>query len=263
MVSSVVCAALAILSTAARVAADPPLLPSRSFGATVVAPLGETSAQQMQALEEWSKAFEKWQNWFARWRNQSEPGWFASRGRLEKPAPPQWLPAACASLVEDSGPLVRGCQLWDAWRRDEDGHSFAARQEAEARADRELPHKTIWWERVHLDALWPLTQVGSGVYGVAGVHTTLSLTKRAQIFLLPGVLMMRVPALSGGGAWTTATDWGFSYRLGDFRMPGFGTPCALHLNIARVWLLGAGELPLSGQLYVAGFSLTFRNGNRR
>ena len=264
MVSRAVYAALVIVCTAAGAAAqaEPPPLPSRSLTAPIVAPLGETPAQQMQALEEWTQAFEKWQNWFARWHNQSEPGWFAAKGRLQKPTPPQWLPAACESPVDDSGPLARGCQLWDAWRRDEGGQSFSTQQVAQARANREVPHKTIWWEHIHLDALWPITQVGSGAFGVAGAHTTLSLTKRAEVFLTPGVLMMRVPALTGGSTWTAATDWGFSYRLGDFRMPGFGTPSTLHLNMARVWLLGQNELPLSGQLYVAGLSLTFRSGSR-
>ena len=266
MVSRAVYAALAVVSVStvsAAAQADRPLLPSRSITAPLVAPLAETPAQQMQALETWIKDFEKWQNWFARWRNQSEPGWFAARGRLEKPSPPAWLPTACASLVEDAGPLADGCRLWEAWRRDDYGADVMAQQIAASRTGHESPHKTLWWERIHMDALWPITQAGSGAYGVAGVHTALGLTKRVQVFLTPGVLMMRVPAASGGDTWTAATDWGFSYRLFNFRMPVAGRASTLHLNIARVWLLGTSELPLPGQLYVAGFSVTFRSGTPR
>jgi hypothetical protein len=164
--------------------------------------------------------------------------------------------------MDDAGPLVEGCRLFDAWKRDDYGADLLVQQIAQSRATREVPRKTIWWEHIHLDALWPITQAGSGGFGVAGAHTTLSLTKRAEVFLTPGVLMMRVPALTGGSTWTAAADWGFSYRLGDFRMPGFGTPSTLHLNLARVWFFGQNELPLSGQLYVAGLSLTFRSESR-
>jgi hypothetical protein len=103
-----------------------------------------------------------------------------------------------------------------------------------------------------------MTQVGSNAFGVVGVHTTLPVTKRMQVFLTPGAIVMRLPALTGGETWSAATDWGFSYRLFDFRMPAVGRPSTLHFNMARVWVLGTSTVPLTRQLYVAGFSVTFK-----
>ena len=261
LVSRAVLAVLAAVCTAASAAAqaDPPLLPSRSITAPLLAPLSDSPAQQLLALQKWTTDYENWRIWYARWRNTREPGWMASRGRRPRPDPPPWLPAACASLVEDSGPLVDGCREWELWRRDDFGADTMAQQVAQARADHESPRTSVWWEHIHLDAFWPMTQVGSNAFGVAGVHTTLPLTKRMQVFLTPGAILMRLPAISGGGTWSAATDWGFSYRLFDFRMPAVGRPSTLHFNMARVWVLGGGGVPMPGELYLAGFSVTFKS----
>jgi hypothetical protein len=42
-------------------------------------------------------------------------------------------------------------------------------------------------------------------------------------------------------------------------MPATRRPVTLHLNIARVWLFGQREdVPGQSDMYLAGFSLTFR-----
>src|SRR6185436_9049589 len=131
-------------------------------------------------------------------------------------------------------------------------------QAAQARARQESHERTIWWERVHLDGFWPMTQTGSNAYGVAGLHATLNLTKRIQVFAAPGAILMRMPSMDGGRAWNAATDWGFSYSLFDFQFPGVDRPSTLHLNVARVWMLGGNGVPMPGELYLAGFSVTFK-----
>ena len=73
-------------------------------------------------------------------------------------------------------------------------------------------------------------------------------------------MLMRVPGPTGVDQWKPATDWGLSFRLADFTIPATRRPATLHMNLARVWLLGSME-DVSGtqsNMYLAGFSLTFR-----
>ena len=90
-----------------------------------------------------------------------------------------------------------------------------------------------------------------------GLHSTIDLTGRVELFLAPGAILMRVPGPSGP-EWKPATDWGLSYRVTDFTMPGARRPVTLHLNMARVWLFGQREDVPQSDMYIAGFSLTFR-----
>jgi hypothetical protein len=155
--------------------------------------------------------------------------------------------------------MAAGCRAWREWVRADYATELVAQRLVQTRATSEAPRKTVWWEHIHLDALWPVTQVGSNAFGVCGVHATLNLTQRAQIFIAPGAILMRLPALEGGQTWTPAADWGFSYRLFDLRLPAMQRASTLHLNIARVWILGMSRVPMAGELYLAGFSLTFKS----
>jgi hypothetical protein len=85
----------------------------------------------------------------------------------------------------------------------------------------------------------------------------MQLTSRVGVFLTPGAILMRVPS-GGGSAWSPATDWGFSYRMFDLRLPGLKRRSSAHFNMARVWMLGNSVQPIHGALYLAGFSLTFK-----
>jgi hypothetical protein len=116
----------------------------------------------------------------------------------------------------------------------------------------------VWWQQIHLDALWPMAQGGPGGFGLCGIHATVNLTERVQVFLGPGVILLRLPTADGSQTWSTGADWGFSYRLGDFNLPGANRPVRLHVNLARVWVLGSAPLPVPAELYLAGFSLSFR-----
>lgn len=226
-------------------------LPAHTFRA-------ESPSQQITALQRWTRDYDEWKAWFVKWGGRLEPGWFSAKQRREPPVPPPWLPDACLSLVADSGPLADACRAWRDWLSDRDGSGIVAQQAARARAKQEAPEKTIWWEHVHVDALWPMTQSGSNAYGVAGMHTTLHVTKRLQVFVAPGAILMRLPAVNGGRAWSAATDWGFSWSLFDFRMPGLERASTVHLNFARVWVLGGSAVVMPGELYLAGFSVTFK-----
>jgi len=218
------------------------------------------SAEQMTAVERWMREYTSWRAWSAQWLNKREPSLFGTRERRRRPDPPGALFAACPVSVEETGVLADACRMLDEWRHDDLATEIISQQMASARKRKEADQKTVWWQHVHLDALWPMTQGTSGMFGVLGLHTTIDLTGRIELFLAPGAIVMRVPGPSGNGEWKPATDWGFSYRLADFTMPRMHRPATLHVNLAKVWFLGGSDsVPgVSNDLYLAGFSLTFR-----
>jgi hypothetical protein len=254
-----VAVALAVsLAVPAAAQADLQSLPSRTLTLPAQTFPADSPAQQLFALQTWTREYDDWKAWFVKWRGRVQPGWFSAKPRREAPVPPAWLPDACTSLIVDSGPLADACRAWRESLHDFDGTGLVAQQSAQARAKQEAPQKTVWWEHVHVDALWPMTQTGSSAFGVAGMHTTMNVTKRLQIFVAPGAILMRLPDVNGGRTWSAATDWGFSWNLFDFRMPGLDRASTVHVNFARVWVLGNSGVTMPGELYLAGFSITFK-----
>jgi hypothetical protein len=247
---------LGIAASAAAQSASP--LSSRPLAGGAHAVMAESPAQQLAALQAWTRDYAAWKAWFAQWRSRPEPGYFSTHPRHVQPAPPAWLAEMCDGRSLDVGPLTEACRAFDDWRAGDPATELVTQQLAQARSRQEAPGKTLWWERIHADALWPMTQTGSSTLGVAGMHATAHLTKRLQVFLAPGVIMMRLPAIQGGMTWSAATDWGFSLRLFDFRMPAANRASTIHFNMVRVWALGAPSLQAAGEMYLAGFSLTFK-----
>ena len=220
----------------------------------------EPTPEQLSGIERWTRDYTAWKAWFAEWRNKREPSLLGTRDRRQRPDPPVTLVAACPVSVEETGVLANACSLLEEWQRNDLATEIISQQIASARKQKEDDHKTVWWQHVHLDALWPMTQGPSGVFGVLGLHTTIDLTGRIELFMAPGAILMRVPGPSGNGEWKPATDWGFSYRLADFTMPRMHRPATLHVNLARVWFLASDEnVPgVQNDMYLAGFSLTFK-----
>jgi hypothetical protein len=232
------------------------LRPSVAAWPTTIEPSGE----QLAGIERWSRDYIAWKAWFGEWRNKREPSLFGTHSRRQRPDPPVEAFFACPLPSDDVGPLAQSCRLLDEWLRNDVAAEIITQQAAATRTRKENESKTIWWQHVHLDALWPMTQGTSGMYGVLGLHTTIDLTGRIELFLAPGAILMRVPGPSGNGEWKPATDWGFTYRLADFTMPRMRRPATLHVNLAKVWLFGGTENAAAAQndMYLAGFSLTFR-----
>lgn len=251
-----VCVGLALTESAAAQSSPlTPVAPVVQWPTTI-----DPTAEQLSGIERWTHDYLAWKAWFAEWRNKREPSLFGTRDRRQRPEPPVTLLAACPVSVEETGPLATACALLEEWSRNDVVTEIISQQIASARAQKENDQKTVWWQHVHLDALWPMTQGTTGVLGVLGLHTTIDLTGRIELFLAPGAILMRVPSPSGNGQWKPATDWGFSYRLANFTMPRTRRPATLHLNLARVWFIGGSEtIPgVHNDMYLAGFSLTFK-----
>jgi hypothetical protein len=210
---------------------------------------------------EWIKDFTEWKEWSEHWANAEEPGYFGSRTRRPKPDPPVWLPALCDELIDAAGTLQEACDLLVTWR-DDYGTSVLRQQRATARAQGEAVTKTVWWEHIHVDGLWPMTQWGASVYGVIGVHATVGIAHRFQIFVAPGAILMNLPTDHGTREWQTATDFGFSYRLGSFQFPGAPWRSGLHMNFAKAWIMGGPQGFARTSVNLAGFSFTFDKANK-
>lgn len=241
---------------------SPALIPSRALPVDTFAFPPEVAdrqaAQRAADLEQWIVEYTEWLTWSQEWRNRRQPGWFTSyRERPEMPEPPGWLPERCESAVDDADPLMRACMLLEQTTAE-----YASVQvmpdAAIAAAAPEATNKTIWWEHVHIDALWPAMQLQGSVFGVIGVHTTTTVKGRLEVFLAPGAMLLSLPARDGTRTWKFAANYGVGFRLAEFRFPG-NRQAVLHLNLARAWLLSDIKDVVSRRSTdFAGFSMTFK-----
>jgi hypothetical protein len=267
---SVVITVVASLSAAAnpspaQTSDGPAALPATPIplaGQTVVPPAspatGDPSelARRTALAQQWARDYTEWKEWQEQWQGRLEPGLFGTRQRRIKPDPPVWLLDECRDLIEVDGALADPCRLLAAWQED-----YAAAQVRERilteRIAREAPTKTTWWRHVHIDALW-LTPGMSASYGVVGVHATLKVVGRWQIFVAPGAILVNVPTGERTREWRPATDLGISYRLVDLRLPGSQRQGTLHLNFARAWIMGGSQSFVNSSVDLVGLSLTFK-----
>jgi hypothetical protein len=209
-------------------------------------------------LQHWIKAFTEWQEWWAKWANRPEPGMLtSSRPRRTKPAPPEWLASECAEVFDPADRLEAACELLEQWRED----NLTARTRAltgTVSQNTETAPKTKWWEHLHVDLLWPATEVRNSVYGVIGMHTAMTVKGRVQLFLAPGVMLLNLPAIDGSRVWKVAANYGIGYRLFDFTFPG-DRRASLHVNIAKSYLLlEPRDAVVSRSVDFAGFSISFK-----
>jgi len=209
-------------------------------------------AERAAALQNWVGEFTAWKKWDETWRGRPEPGWVGSRARRQKPDPPAWLADECVDVV-DGDALAESCLLLAEWQDDYVTEQVRARIRA-SRIERQ--ESTKWWNSVHLDALW-LTPTAAASYGVIGIHATLKVAGRWQVFVAPGAILLNVPVSGGSRAWTPATDLGFSYRLTEVRLTGTRRG-VLHVNIAKAWILGDSTATISRTVDLVGLSLTMK-----
>ena len=211
--------------------------------------------QRMAALQQWVRAYTAWKEWDEQWHDKQEPGWFGPRQRRAKPDPPVWLFSECRGLADVEDPRADACRLLAAWQDDYATAQLRAKLISE-RSAQEAPTHTTWWNHIHIDALW-MSPNGSLSYGVVGVHATLKVVGRWQMFVAPGAILLNIPTPDGAREWRPATDLGLSYRLMEVGLPG-GRQGTLHLNMAKAWLLGSSESFINSSVDLAGLSMTFK-----
>lgn len=210
-------------------------------------------------LQRWVTEFTAWEKWWREWANRPQPGLVtSSRAREVKPDPPSWLAAECEEVFDPSDSRAEACNLLEDWRTD-NALLLTRVSRRSSTQTAEAGPKTIWWEHVHVDLLWPATELRPSIFGVVGMHTSMTVKGRAQIFLAPGLMLMNVPAFDGTRVWKIATNYGIGYRLFDFTFPGYQRRASLHVNFAKSWLISdAADLLTSRTTDFAGFSITFK-----
>jgi hypothetical protein len=209
------------------------------------------SADQVQEAVAWARDFDAWQKWAERWFNRRQPGLLSSSvERSKRPDPPVWLADICELLADDDR-LAHACELVNQWRQDP-LKPKNLQTVAMAGLQKEEPTKSVWWKHLHVDGLWSTTQTNTSVFALFGMHATIDVYGRAQIFVAPGILLMTVPSIYGNRELRPATDWGMTYRLFDM---GRST---VHFNLVRAWVLASQASLLDTNMTLAGFSLSFR-----
>jgi hypothetical protein len=218
------------------------------------APTVPDGAKRRDELKKWVDEFSEWKQWAGRWRNRREPGLLSgSRERRPRPDPPDWLFDHCGSGIDGSDESEEACTLLAEWSAP-NAIVQAATTRATATQASEDSDNTTWWEHLHLDGGWPAMQ--ANIYGVIGVHATTHVKGRFEIFLAPGAMLVRVPTKGGGHAWKVATNYGITYRLTGFALPG-GRRALLHVNLAKAWLFAMGDIPTDSTDFI-GLSMTFK-----
>jgi len=214
--------------------------------------------QRLRDLKQWIDDFEKWKQWNEQWRNTRQQGWLKTRARRERPNPPPWLADDCRGVfMDDSGILPSSCRLLAQWN-DDDAVVRLRGQTAAARTQHEAPTKTVWWEHVHLDGLWPMAQTGNSAFGVLGVHATVDIAGRFQVFVAPGAILLSLPNGHDSRELRPAMDWGIAYRCFDFTFPGIERRASLHINLARAWVMTGPTNIVKASVDLVGFSVTFK-----
>jgi hypothetical protein len=239
------------------------ILPSRVIGTGVVELVALDAAsweRQLAETQRWIAAYEKWRKSEEDWQKGRQQGWLFSRERepRTRPDPPPWLASECADVVfQNDEVMSEACRLWAEF--DDDASVVQSRRNAAAaRAQKEAPTKTVWWEHLHIDAGWPMTEWRGSVFGVLGIHATVEVAGRFQVFVAPGAIMLNLPTDNGSREWRPATDWGIAYRCFDFTFPGTGRRASLHVNLARAWLMGGPANAFKSSVDLAGFSVTLK-----
>lgn len=218
---------------------------------TVVEPDGVKERE----MERWVHEYKAWQAWGEQWFNRPQwvlhpfpyPFWKDSPSLFSyvasprvKPDPPMWLDATCvqwASSAAPSDPLAEGCRLLTDWKDDYPTRQIRA-QISLSRAREDKPSRTALYEHIHFASLWttPQTQAAPGALGLAGVHATIDIQGRWEVYAFPGVMALSVPNRQGERIISIGYDWGLAIRLFDFRIPYLDFPARAHLNVVEVWV---------------------------
>ncbi len=219
------------------------------YEVSIPAPLEYSQTQ----LRDWEQEYSAWLKWFQLYGNRIEYGWFSPRSRRPLPSnPPVWLADVC--VLEENFQTTT-CQLYQSWK--DDFASQRLRQKyAYEKIQKEKPVNTKFWEHIHLDGLWVMTQTNTSTYGLVGAHVAGNMA-RFEFFMAPGVMLVSSPGMAGSQQMQVAYDYGFGFKLFDFRSPVANKTATLHFDFVRVWLnVGAG---FEQVVNLAGFSLTLGN----
>jgi hypothetical protein len=208
-----------------------------------------------EALRTWIRDYTAWQEWAEKYLNRRQwaahpfpyPFWKENPDlfsyvvpRRAEPEPPSGLGAACAGRAGSSAArdtLAQSCALLTVWQDDYSTQRIRWAV-ATTRAQKDDTSRSRFFEHIHFASLWTNLQTAPGgrAYGLAGVHATIDVKGRWQIYALPGIIAVSLPNLQGRRTVTVGYDWGFAVRLFNSRVPYLDLPVKVHLNLVQVWM---------------------------
>jgi hypothetical protein len=212
--------------------------------------------QRYLELVQWLDAYHKWEAWTQKWANRVA---FNAAGGLiknrpERPLPPEWLSEDCRSHLSTDGKLGEACRILEQWDLIVSGKTIAAAPKSD------VPAKSSFLQRIHLSGGWVPAQLPAPkVYLVAGMQVGIIELGRVTLPSV-GAGIIAMSDGTGGYEWKPATVIGVGYRLASFPFPWIKRESHLHINVARVTIHGASNIPLAGldpSQNLVGFSLTF------
>jgi hypothetical protein len=213
----------------------------------------------------WVEQAQEWFAWAQVWYNRVQPGSFGGvRDRKPRPPAPSWLPEYCTSRTSEDHPdeiFVKACELNAQITDFVNGHPVRRQTTITRAAEEQDKSRTRFPERLHLDAMWTVTQFGGSTpIGLIGAHLALFELGRVALYGPPGFLLVLWPE-GNERTLKPAYSWGVSIRLTDFDVFGTDKRAVLHLNLSKVWVQGVGSLPSSTgtSMDMAGFSMTWKN----
>jgi hypothetical protein len=230
--------------------------------------LAPLTRDQSRELEQWIDDRIAWDHQQKRWQNgPAHNNYGKIVQRKMEPAPPVWLASYCTSVAvtrtDAHAPTIeRACALLRQVSADPEAEAIRQRTLA-MRADHEKVHKSSFFSRVHLDGLWTTTSTDLRYYGLVGSHISLVDVGRVQFFGPPGILLLRMPDVSGSHQIRIGYTWGLSVRLFDARLFGAEKNTTVFLSIAKCWTVGNASDRLSpGGFDIAGFSIAPKKPKR-
>jgi hypothetical protein len=208
-------------------------------------------------LAAWFSGMEKWQKYDEKWRNRPvHDYWERIVARKPPPAPPAWLAGHCqsvaaAGMIGFDARVDYACRLVDDARAKPDRSTWSAPPD--------VPRRSSFLTRIHIDGLWTTAQDGARFYGIIGTHISLVDVGRVQVFGPPGVMLLTVPDGYGGRRVTVGYTWGASMRLADVRVGAPTKNFTLFLNVTKLFVSSGAVGPQGAQAYnIVGFSLAPR-----
>src|SRR5690242_14262399 len=162
----------------------------------------QLSSDQQEELARWLDAMVDWQRQEKRWHNEPVHNAYGKIvQRKLKPETPAWLEPFCQSLPPH--PLTppplnvdHACRIVAGMNVDIEAERIRLQTQS-ARAEHEKVTHTSFLSRLHLDGLWSTTSSDIRYYGLIGSHISLVDVGRVQFFGPPGILLLRMPDVSG------------------------------------------------------------------
>ena len=162
-------------------------------------------------------------------------------------------------MVDDTGTFAEACRLLADWNDDYVTAALPAEDQGRAGSTRSTDENRLVASRPPRWVLADDAVTRERLRTGRRPCPRFDVVDRLQVFVAPGVMLMRVPTPTGEQELQPATDWGVSYKLFNFNLPGVQRQGTLHVNLVRAWVfMRVGSIGGNTTVNLAGFSVTLK-----